>query len=559
MPRVARTLLDGFLLPALLYLALYYAFTYPLLHSFNTHYFCGTEDGYQNIWNLWWLNKSIAELHQLPWHTTWLHYPAGTSLVAHTLAPFNGVIAVPMLQLGFSLNQAYNTVVFFSFVMSGVTTFWLARRVTGSYAGALFAGAAFTFCHFHFAHAQNHLQVTSIEWLPLAILAVYELLTRPTMWKGAGAAGAFWLVTLVDFHFAFYVVLAGAILGIFLIVRLRKAGFERVRSYIGPLVVFVALTLATTGPLAFQLLRLNRTDRLQQNHDPAVWSTDVIDPAIPGAQWRFNRLTAPVWSTLAKPHEAFVYVEHSLYVGWSVVLLLAYAYRHSRTLPLAHTPYWFALLVAFFLFSLGPWLHVAGRVTSMPGPYHLLELLIPPLKIGGVPMRMMAVVYLAAAMIAAGAIAHLLKCGSRGRAVAMLIPLLALWVIETLPKPQPTTPAVYPAWVTALRDLPAGAVLDTTFLPDMQVHLYYATGHGKPVGEGYISRYPESVERRRGHLRELLLHRDFETLRRGFGFRYLVVTNVNGRPSLEDDGGAPRVPYPTVYKDAGATIYDLRK
>ena len=65
----------------------------------------------------------------------------------------------------------------------------------------------------------------------------------------------------------------------------------------------------------------------------------------------------------------------------------AYACRHRRTLHLSHAPYWFSLLITFFIFSLGPWLHVAGHVTPIPGPYHLLELLIPPLKLGGVPMR----------------------------------------------------------------------------------------------------------------------------------------------------------------------------
>ena len=120
----------GFVLPASLYAAIYVVFSYPVLKSFSTHYFCGHEDGYQNIWNLWWVNKSIAQLHQLPWYTTYLHYPTGTTLIAHTLAPFNGFIGV-LLQARFLADQTYNTIVIFSFVMTGVTTFWLARRVTG--------------------------------------------------------------------------------------------------------------------------------------------------------------------------------------------------------------------------------------------------------------------------------------------------------------------------------------------------------------------------------------------------------------------------------------------
>src|SRR3954465_3294432 len=210
MPRAMNSFLRGFVVPASLYLAIYYLFSYPLFHSFSTHYFCGQEDGFQNIWNLWWVNKSVTDLHQLPWFTNYLHHPAGTSLIAHTLAPFNGFLGIG-LQTFMTLNQTYNTIVIFSFVMTGVTTYWLARRVTGSYIGSLFAGAAFTFCHFHFAHAQNHLQMVTLEWMPLALLAVYELLTRPTLLKGIGAAAALFLVALSDFHLTFYVVVAGCL------------------------------------------------------------------------------------------------------------------------------------------------------------------------------------------------------------------------------------------------------------------------------------------------------------------------------------------------------------
>ena len=69
------------------------------------------------------------------------------------------------------------------------------------------------------------------------------------------------------------------------------------------------------------------------------------------------------------------------------------------------------------------------------------------------------------------------------------------------PRPQPTTPAIYPQWVHKLRELPPGAVIDTTYKNELSPHLYYATGHGHPVGEGYISRYPKSVDVRRGAFR----------------------------------------------------------
>jgi hypothetical protein len=198
----------------------------------------------------------------------------------------------------------------------------------------------------------------------------------------------------------------------------------------------------------------------------------------------------------------------------------------------------------FFLLSLGPRLHIAGSVTRVPGIYPLLEKILPPLKMAGMPMRLMAVVYLVCAVLAAVAVGDILKLR---RARWMLVPLLLLWVVETVPKPQPTMLAAYPQWVNVLRDLPDGAVIDTTYQTNMFAHLYYATGHGKPVLEGYISRYPTSVDIARGKLRGLVDSRQFDLLHDDYGFKYLVIR------------GDARLPYKPLYQQADESlrIYDL--
>src|SRR5262249_24288579 len=162
----------------------------------------------------------------------------------------------------------------------------------------------FSFSHFHFAHAQNHLQLVSIEWIPLALLGVSELLMRPTVLKGVAAAGGILLTTLSDFYFTLWVVIAGVVLGSVVLVALLRAGnLGRLRSYVAPICVFVALTCASTGVFAFKLIRLNRADRLLNSHDAVEFSTDIIDPFVPSAQWRFSHLTERLWSRVA--HEDY--------------------------------------------------------------------------------------------------------------------------------------------------------------------------------------------------------------------------------------------------------------
>ena len=71
------------------YLALYYLFTYPALHTFASLYLCDAGDGLQNVWNMWWI-KTAVESGQNPWVTDRLFYPDGITLevqVPNTTVP----------------------------------------------------------------------------------------------------------------------------------------------------------------------------------------------------------------------------------------------------------------------------------------------------------------------------------------------------------------------------------------------------------------------------------------------------------------------------------------
>jgi len=97
-------------LPILIYFVIFCILTFPLISKFHTHFFADQGDGLLNVWNLWWINKAVTELNQNPWHTTYLHYPNGTTLLGQTLNPFNGFIGIALLRL-FTLIETHNLVV----------------------------------------------------------------------------------------------------------------------------------------------------------------------------------------------------------------------------------------------------------------------------------------------------------------------------------------------------------------------------------------------------------------------------------------------------------------
>src|SRR3954470_19405061 len=90
-------IIKAILFPTVLYFFLFCLLTYSLMTRFSTHLFGDEGDGLQNVWNIWWVNRAITELHQSPWHTDYLRYPYGSTLLSHTLTSFNGFLTIPLL------------------------------------------------------------------------------------------------------------------------------------------------------------------------------------------------------------------------------------------------------------------------------------------------------------------------------------------------------------------------------------------------------------------------------------------------------------------------------
>ena len=524
--------------PLIVYLVCFYLLTFPQLHQFSTHYFTDEGDGLGNIWNLWWTNKAITELHQSPWHTTFLYYPYGTSLLAHTLNPFNGLIAIVLMRFMTQV-QVHNSIVVFAFVVSGLTAFFLAREFTKSIPACLIGGFIFTFSEYHFSHAQGHLNLLSMEWIPLFVLCWYRLMTRPRVVTALAAAGALFLVLLCDYYYFLYCVLGGLLTFIWQWIRSRDLLFFLRANYPRALGAFLLVTLITAGPLMISLLLLLVRDTPLGAHDPASFSLDLLGLFIPGRQWRFSGLTSFYWGGLNDS------VEKSVHIGFGVLFVLVYVWIRRKHL---HEPVglWFLVFVVFALLALGPVIHIGGHEIHLPlTPYTVLAKIIPGVSLGGMPVRMVVMAILAASVLAAMGFGELL---CRKGSPAFVAILLLVLVFEYLPGPLPARANPLPDFVRELKKLPDGAIYDVR---SSKFHaLYYQTIHQRPMAFGYISRPSASVDAKSKELRQVFESGDYARLYREYGFRYLILP---GAMNPVADLGQP------LYQDNDAQIYDLSK
>jgi hypothetical protein len=511
---VSRQLILLSVVPAAIYLAIFVVVTFPLVVQFPTHFFTDEKDGLVMIWNVWWTKTALTELHQSPWHTDFLYHPYGVCLFAHTLSPFNGLLATALLSF-LTLKEAYNLVVIFTFVVSGLTTFWLSHFLIRSYWPSIVAGFIFSFSNYHFAHTPGHLNLASLEWMPLFVLCWYVLMRNPSILVALGAAGSLLAVILCDYYYFFYGFFIAVAVFLWRAAVLRDALFFTRKRYLVPLSVFASLTLATTGVIVLKLVRFILSGPLHGAHDPSEFAADLLSPFIYGPCLRFSHLTKGFWSDLHGNTS-----ETGIYMGLSVLILIAFTWLKRKTIQVPGLRLWYALLLIFFVMSLGPALHVWGRHVPFDlMPYRLLGWVFPWLELSGAPTRMMTIVMLCAALMSAAGLELLARGSTKGRVVAVV--LVAFLFVEFLPQRLPTFKGEMPEWPRVLGDLPGdGAVIDAR--GDPYSAMYFQTVHKRPIRGGFVARIPESLMRKNEFIDRLVAERDSERLRDEYGFAYAV-------------------------------------
>lgn len=530
------------LFPLAFYAVVFCILTFPLILKFSSHFFTDTGDGLQNIWNIWWVNKAVTELHQIPWHTYYIHFPFGTTLIAHTLNPFNGFLGIALLKL-LTLIQTYNLIVLFSFIMGGFTAFLLAFYLTRSYWGSIIAGFIFTFSNYHFTHAEGHLQLVSLEWIPLFVLCWYVFITKPSVLSGAASSIVLFAVVLCDYYYFLYCVMTAIFIVAWYAKKRKDTFFMLKKTYLFPLLAFIVCFLITSFPLIVALLVSNIRNSFIGSHLSKVYSLDLLAPLIPGGHWRFAHLTQFYWTRITGGiHES------SVHIGLSVIIVLIYVWISRRKTQEPSLRLWYMILVAFMTLSLGPVLHIWGKEISwFKLPYALFELGFPPLKLGGVPVRMMVMVTLSASVIFA--IGFQMLFNGKARKLWVMALLLVVLFVEYLPRPMPSTRIVVPEYINFLKKLPGHkGVIDNVSSPEFS--LYFQTIHEKPLAQGYIARVPRRVYERGRRILQLVENRQFVLLYRGYHFQYLISDKEIIRPSA-------KAPVRVIFDDGKVKLYDL--
>ena len=171
-----------------------------------------------------------------------------------------------------------------------------------------------------------------------------------------------------------------------------------------------------------------------------------------------------------------------------VVSAVAIGWRPAR--------WWLVLTGGFGLLALGPFIHVAGINTFVPGPWALLRY-VPIVGMARTPSRFSVVMMLGVAVLLASALTWATARWPRHRKL-ILVAAAAGLLIELLPTPRPlysgAIPSIY-AYVSAsppdtrVLNLPFGVRDGTMSEGDFNAQAqFFQTAHGRRLIGGYLSR-----------------------------------------------------------------------
>ena len=513
-----------------LYALLTVVMTWPLAARFDRAVLGPPGDNLEYVWKMWWFKHALLERRISPFFNPDVFYPVGYPVALSETTVANTVLGLPITALWGEV-VAYNTMMVFSFVLSGYGLYLLLRGLGCGVYGALVGGAIFAFCPYRMAHlGAGHLPLMGTGWIPLLFLALEKLIRRPSWHLGVCAGICLALTALSSWYYA---IMVGLFAGLCVLLRARPWAELLWRKTLG---LNLGLALICAGalvaPAALPILRLYGQGETQYNYSLSYvdqWSASPLDFVYPNAMHSW-------WGAAATRGYYQNINENLLYLGL-VALVLAvwglWSQRRERTARL------YALLAGISLvLALGTTLHFAGKpvyisvpsafeqqfsramyvltgrlalhrvnygplqrqgAIVLPLPTLLLYLFVPFMNTMRVWARFGLLTMLAVAVLAGwGADAIVGSVGRRGSTlwqslVAGIIALLVLVDFAVIPYPYGYTEVRGQPVDDWLARQPKAAVihypLDKTWYGWM---LYPTRVHGQPIAYGYGTFMPRA-------------------------------------------------------------------
>lgn len=358
---------------------------------------------------LWWLRSTILSGNWNRLADPPFFHPADNALAAVTHIYALGVLSLPFHALPpLAAHRALNILMM---TLAGWGMWMLVRRLTGSHAAGLVAGALFALGPHSILSLNRPHIMTPFPW-PFLLLALESHRRRPALRSAIGIAAALIVCFWIDWYIVLFTGILVACWLAALALCLPVKRFLRQAAAIGAAGVLAALTI-----LPVYRIYAAQNEHVYFHADVALrqrflpWHT-----IIPSGQTIAGRLARAAHLPVPRENPAYIGLSACLLApvaAWT--LLRRKCPRRIARLLRRHPPAVFAVLMTCggILLMAGPRIHVAGRDITMPMTW--IGWLVDGLKFSRSPWRYEVLAVFGLALLAAFGLAWLLARARRTR------------------------------------------------------------------------------------------------------------------------------------------------
>ena len=420
-----------------------------------------------SMWRVGWVAHQMVT-NPLHLFDANIFYPERLTLTLSDPVILPALTIAPLLALGVHPVVAYNILFLSGFWLSGVATYLLVERLTGSARAAFVAGLTYACYSYRFEH-YSHLELQMTQWMPLGLLALHLFLATGRRFYALafGLAGVAQLYSSM-YYAAFFFVYA-AVVGIALL-RVHRLS---IRPLARPLAIAAVIAAVLAAPITGAFVAAEPMKGARATYEVEFYS------AYPSDYLRATR-TSTLWSGRLQPPAP----ERTLFPGAAPVSLAALAIAPPfGTLRLIYAG---ALLAS-----------VDGTLGLHGVAYPYYYWLLPPFRGLRAPSRFAALVGLTLAILAGFGARRALRW--RTAPVyqhAMFAGLIAFVIVDAWPSLR-----LEPVWkepppiYDVLRYAPNAVLLETP-IPNDEIfnipYLYFSTWHFAKIVNGYSGFVPTS-------------------------------------------------------------------
>jgi hypothetical protein len=381
---IAKECLKVFALFVLLTFAcFYYWFPY-----FGTSLIGFPEDNMQDFWNTWYTVTGNDTQYGY-FYTKMLQYPEGTPLFLHTFA-YPKLVFIYFLTAIFGHDTSvivvlHNLFLVLTFPLSGTAAYLLLRFLGGNCIGALIGSFIYAFNPWHYQQFKHHVGVSSVEFLPLFVLAWLCAREYKTIGWFLAAVLFYAMNALSSWYYLIY-------LGVFMIFHevffclydKRNIRLQDIQLALG----CIALVLIFLSPLLVPMFgEMVNHDLSKFSAASDVFVVDALSFITPPSSHILRNYSQSIYQ-----HFTGNRWECCGYLGIVNIALLIWAFFFVKEKNKRVLAYSLAGLVTFALLACGDTLHVLGQSTIvLPGIFYHL---IPTFDMARTPSRHIIFAYL---------------------------------------------------------------------------------------------------------------------------------------------------------------------